>query len=152
MDSAQRFVESLYALYGPNGNPAGLSKENASDAFDPSLIELVKTDAAALGQGHSGFFDYDPLCNCQATDIEFPNLAIQVRPAGPGHAAATVTFNDAQQKQIKIVLTLTMTTAGWRIYNVEDFSGSGPHSDLRTMLNIEIKNLSDKQSVKKHPN
>jgi hypothetical protein len=151
-DSAQTFIESLYARYGPSGNPPNLSKDNASEAFDPSLIALVKADAAAVGLGHTGFLDYDPLCNCQATDVEFPNLAIQVRLGGSDHATATVIFSDVQQKQIKIVLTLVTTKNGWRIDNVEDFSGPGPHADLRSMLNAEIKNFSDKQRVGKRPN
>lgn len=147
-NSAQSFVASLYSRYGPDGNPAGLLNQNASEAFDPSLIALAKADAAALGPGQVGFFDYDPLCNCQETDVMFPNLKITVEPVDADHATATVTFSDLRQKQITIVLALVNTRDGWRIFNIEDQTGPGRHTDLRTMFNNEIQALSSKRHPK----
>jgi hypothetical protein len=149
-ESAQYFVQSLYARYGPDGHPVHLSEKNASDAFDPSLIALAKADAAAVGQGHVGLLDYDPLCDCQDTDVTFPNLEIKAEPVGTDRATAVVTFTDVNQKQIKIVLTLAMEESRWRIYNVEDFSGPGPHTDLRTLLQGEIQKNSSKHRTQPH--
>lgn len=151
-ESPQHFVEGLYVRYGEGGNPVNLSGQNASDAFDPSLIALVKADAAAVGQGNSGVLDYDPLCDCQDTDVDFPGLKIAVEPANASHATATVTFNDVKQDEIRIVLTLVMNKNGWRIFNVEDFTGPGPHTDLRTLLSDEIQKHNGKQNVKKRQN
>jgi hypothetical protein len=151
-ETAQRFVESLYVRYGQGGNPVNLSAPNAGDAFDPSLIALVKAGAAAVGQGHAGVLDYDPLCNCQETDVDFPSLKITTQPLSASRANATVTFNDVKQDEIKIVLTLVMNRNGWRIFNVEDFTGPGPHTDLRTLLSDEIQKHSDKQNPKKRSN
>ena len=138
-ESARRFVLSLYARYGPDGNPANLSADNATEVFDRSLIALVKIDAAAVGPGHFGVLDYDPLCNCQQTDVDFPGLRITTELVNASHANATVTFNDVNQHPIKIVLTLMRSESGWRIFNVEDFTGPGPHTDLRTLLSSEIQ-------------
>jgi Protein of unknown function (DUF3828) len=150
-ESAKHFVASLYVRYGPDGHPFSLSGENANEAFDPSFIALVKADAAAVRQGRVGVLDYDPLCDCQQTDATFPNLEIKVDLVGADRAMATVTFNDVGQKQIKIVLTLMMENNGWRIYNVEDFSGPGPHTDLRTLLNGEIQKKSGKHTSQSRP-
>jgi hypothetical protein len=147
-ETSQRFVEGLYARYGPDGNPANLSGEDASQAFDPSLIALVKADAAAVGPGHVGVLDYDPLCDCQETDVDFPGLKITTQSVGASHATATVTFNDVNQKPIKIVLTLVRNPSGWRIFNVEDFTGPGPHTDLRTLLSSDIQKHSSKRGPK----
>lgn len=148
-ESARRFVMSLYARYGPDGHPANLSEENAHEAFDPSLIALVKADAVAVGQGRVGVLDYDPLCNCQQTDVDFPGLRITTQLVNASRATATVTFYDVNQHPIKIVLTLIRGENGWRIFNVEDFTGPGPHTDLRTLLSGEIQKYNDKQSARK---
>lgn len=149
-ETAQRFVESLYARYGPDGNPANLSAENAGEVFDSSLITLVKADASAVGPGHPGVLDYDPLCNCQQTDVDFPGLRITTQLINASRATTTVTFNDVNQKPIKIVLTLMRSANGWRIFNIEDFTGPGPHTDLRTLLNGEIQKLSGKHNTRPH--
>jgi hypothetical protein len=144
-ETAQRFVEGLYARYGPDGSPANLSRDNAAAAFDPSLIALAKADAAAVGQGNAGVLDYDPLCDCQETDVDFPGLKITTHPESASHATATVVFHDVNQKPIKIVLSLVRSANGWRIFNVEDFTGPGPHTDLRTLLNSDIQKHSGKR-------
>lgn len=151
-ESAQHFVEGLYVRYGLGGNPVNLSGQNAGDAFDPSLIALVNADAAAVGEGNAGVLDYDPLCDCEETDVDFPSLKIAIQPASASHATATVTFNDVKQDEIRIVLTLVMNKNGWRIFNVEDFTGAGPHTDLRTLLSDEIQKHSGKQTTKKRQN
>ena len=150
-ESARRFVASLYARYGPDSHPANLSEENANEAFDPSLIALVKADAAAVGPGNVGVLDYDPLCNCQQTDVDFPGLRITMQLVNASRATAVVTFNDVNQKPIKIALALTLGKTGWRIYNVEDFTGPGPHTDLRTLLTGEIQKKSGKHTTPPRP-
>ena len=150
-ENARRFVASLYARYGPDTHPANLFEENANEAFDPSLIALVKADAAAVGPGNVGVLDYDPLCNCQQTDVDFPGLRITMQLVNASRATAVVTFNDVNQKPIKIALALTLGKTGWRIYNVEDFTGPGPHTDLRTLLTGEIQKKSGKHTTPPRP-
>ncbi|MGC1361241.1 MAG: hypothetical protein WA419_03240 [Silvibacterium sp.] len=106
-NSAKRFVESLYARYGFNGNPENLSEENASEAFDASLLALVKADAAAAGQGYAGGLDYDPVCNCQETDVKFPGLKTMIELVNANRAMATVRFT-IDNIPNRIMLTLVL--------------------------------------------
>ena len=48
----------------------------------------------------------------------------------------------------RVVLSLVKEKNYWRIFDVEDFSGPGPPTDLRTMLEKEIQKLSSGQSSK----
>lgn len=141
-ESAQRFIQGLYASYGPSSAPPNLFEKNASQAFDPSLVLLAKKDAAAVGQGSVGALDYDPVCNCQDTDVTFPDLKILIQSLDTSHATATVTFLGDDHEPNKIVLTLLRKKGQWRVFNIEDFTGPGPHADLRTMLKRDIRNLS----------
>jgi hypothetical protein len=143
--TARDFVESLYARYGPNGNPVNLLAENAPEAFDPSLIALAKANAAAAGNGYVGVLDYDPLCNCQDTDVTFPNLRIIIRPVTTRRVAATVTFTEDNHERNTILLTLMRESGKWRIYDIEDFSGSSYHTNLRLLLKRDMPKPSGKQ-------
>lgn len=142
-ESARRFVQAVYALYGPTGNPANLFEDNAGEVL-PSLIALARSDMKAA-KPDVGALDNDPVCNCQDTDVGFPNLKITVQPVDGNRATATVTFSGDSHEPNKIVLTLLKEKGRWLIFNIEDLSGPGPHTDLRAMLKADAQKLSSKQ-------
>jgi hypothetical protein len=142
--TAKHFVESVYAGYGRAADPPNLFEENASQAFDPSLIALARADAVAA-KPDVGVLDYDPVCNCQDTDDSFPDLNIFIEPIGLNCAKATVTFGGYNHQLNRISLTLVNKNGHWRIFNIQDMSsGSSSHNDLRTLLRKDIKELSSK--------
>jgi hypothetical protein len=142
--NAKEFVAGLYASYGRNSAPPNLFEGNAKDAFDPSLILLAKTDADAA-RPDVGVLDYDPVCNCQDPDVSFPNLEIKIKSVDKSRATAIITFSGDNHEPNKIDLTLRKEKGHWRIFNIEDLSGPGPHTDLRTMLKADIHKLSSTQ-------
>lgn len=146
--SAKHFVEGLYSRYGPTGNPANLLENNANEAFDHTLIALANADAK-LAKPDIGVLDYDPVCNCQDTDATFPNLQIAIKPMDSRRASATVSFLGYQREQNKIVLTLLREKGLWRIFNIEDLSRPGHHTDLRSVLKADIQNLSSNKAARR---
>lgn len=99
----------------------------------------------AARPGYVGALDYDPVCNCQDSDDTFPDLKITIQPVDGNRATATVTFPGYNGDPNKIALTLLKEKGRWLIFNIEDLSGPGPHTDLRTMLKADIQKLSSKQ-------
>jgi len=142
-ESAKHFVQSVYARYGPTGNPANLFDNNAGEAFHPSLIALARADAKAA-RPDVGVLDYDPVCNCQDPDIGFPNLEIKIKSVDKSRTTAIITFPGDKHEPNKIALTLLREKGYWRIFNIEDLSGPNPHTDLRTMLKADIQKLSSR--------
>jgi hypothetical protein len=142
--SAKHFVESLYSRYGQAKDPPNLFEENANQAFDYSLIALARADAKAT-RPDVGVLDYDPICNCQDPDIKFPDLKIVITSANANRAEAIVKFT-MDNTPNKLALTLIKGKDGWRIFNIEDLTGSGPHTDIRIMLKKEIRELSSKKN------
>lgn len=143
-ESAEQFVKSLYSRYGPSSDPPNLFESNAVQAFDPSLIALARKDAAAA-RPDVGVLDYDPVCNCQDTDIRFPGLKVIIQTANVHRAIAVAEFS-TDNTQNKIAFTLTRHGNRWRIFNIEDLSGPGSPIDLRTLFRKDIRELSQKKS------
>ena len=144
-ESAKHFVEGLYVRYGPNEDPADLSGANASQFFDPSLIKLAKT-LEAEGSGYIGALTYDHLCNCKNTNVTFPNLRIVTEPVTKDRAVATVTFIGKDGVENRILISLSMGTDHWRIYDIKDYTGPAPYMSLRGLLQSEIKAVSRGQT------
>jgi hypothetical protein len=142
--SAKHFVDNLYAQYGRSTDPPNLFEGTASQAFTPSLIKLARTDAKAA-KPDVGVLDYDPVCNCQDPDVKFPDLKITIESANADRATAVVQFTTDNTPN-KLVLTLARKENDWRIFNIKDVSGREPYTDLRTMLEKDIRELSSKQS------
>lgn len=140
-ETAKHFVESLYVRYGPNGDPANLSGANANQFFDPSLVTLAKT-LEARGSGYIGALTYDHLCNCTNTNVTFPNLRIVTDPVTKDRATATVTFTGNDGIENKILISLSLGTDQWRIYDIKDYSGPAPYMSLRGLLQSEINAVS----------
>ncbi len=138
-DDAKHFVESLYSLYGPNGNPPNLSGDNATRFFSSSLIQLAKKVRAIAGPQYSGALDYDHLCNCKDTNVAFPNLRIIANPVTSQKSVATVTFTGDDKTENRILINLTLKADHWRISDIKDFTGPPPYTSLRGLLQREIK-------------
>lgn len=144
-ESAKHFVETLYLLYGPHGDPADLSGANADQFFDPSLVTLAKTLEAA-GSGYIGALSYDHLCNCKNTNVTFPKLRIVAAAVTKDRAVATVTFTGDDGAENRILINLSLGTDHWRIYDIKDFTGRAPYISLRGLLQSEIKAVSKRQT------
>ncbi|HEX5234405.1 MAG TPA: hypothetical protein VFW25_03640 [Silvibacterium sp.] len=137
-ESTTHFVESLYSLYGPNGNPPDLSGANANQYFSPPLIQLAKSVLATAGPRYSGALDYNHLCNCRDTNVNFPNLRIVARSVTSDQAVATVTFDGKDGTRNRILIDLTLEASQWRISDIKDFTGPPPYTSLRALLKREI--------------
>src|ERR1700751_158385 len=140
-DSAAQFVQAIYDRYGPKGDPPSLFDETAGAVFHSSLIALALEDQKAVGPGEAGVIDYDPVCNCQDTDIKFKDLKIQVQAAGENSRSARVSFADDNGSIETIVLVLRKENEQWRIYDIENH-GRGGRPSLRAALEKEIQRLS----------
>ena len=138
-ESARHFVESLYSLYGPSGNPPTLPGDNASQFFAPSLIQLAKNVRSIAGPRYSGALDYDHLCNCKDTNVTFPNLRVVAKYVTPDQAVATVTFTGKDGTKNIILINLTQEASNWRISDIKDYTGPAPYTSLRGLLKSEIK-------------
>ena len=143
VDSAAQFVRAIYSKYGPNGGPPSLFEENAGTVFHSSLIELAREDQTAVGPGEAGVIDYDPICNCQDTNVKFEHFKLQIQPAGESSCRATVSFADENGLPETLVLVLNKEDEQWRIYDIENH-GRGGRPSLRAALEKEIQRLSEK--------
>lgn len=141
-DGATQFVQALYNRYGPKGDPPNLFEENAGAVFHTSLIALAVEDQKAVGPGSAGVIDYDPVCNCQDTDVKFEHLKVQIASAAQDSCRANVTFTDENGLPETIVLVLVRENEQWRIYDIENHGRRGRPS-LRAALEREIQRLSE---------
>jgi len=144
VESATQFVHEIYSRYGTNGDPPNLFEENAGTVFHASLIALAREDERAVGPGDSGVIDYDPVCNCQDTDVKFEHLKIQIEATTGDSSRANVTFTDQNGLPETIVLVLRKENEQWRIYDIENH-GRGGRPSLRAALEKEIQRLSDQK-------
>ena len=142
VDGAKQFVQAIYRRYGPNGDPPSLFEEKAGTVFHSSLIALAREDETAAGPGSGGVIDYDPVCNCQDTDVKFDHLKLQIEAAKTDSCRAIVNYSDANGLPAAIVLTLVKENEQWRIYDIES-RGRGGHPSLRAALEKEIQRLSE---------
>ncbi len=139
-DSAAQFVRAIYSKYGPNGDPPSLFEENAGAIFDASLIALAREDQRAVGPGEAGVINYDPVCNCQDTDVKFDHFKLQIESVTGESCKANVTSTDQNGLPETIILVLRKENEQWRIYDIENHSRGGRPS-LRAALEKEIQRL-----------
>jgi len=137
-----QFLQAVYSRYGPNGDPPSLFEETAGSVFHSSLIALAREDQAAVGPGEAGVINYDPLCNCQDTDVKFEHLKLQIDQQEADSCQATLNYSDANGLPAAIVLTLVKENEQWRIYDIKSL-GRGGHPSLRASLEKEIQRLNE---------
>jgi hypothetical protein len=130
LDQAQSFVAGLYGAYAKRPGPDYLGPQKGR-VFSPSLIGLMRRDAAATPKGEVGALDGDPICNCQ--DYELSRISIKVDPTSAGAARATVSFQNFDRPQ-EVVLDLVATKGQWR---VDDVHAEGTPS-LRGLLTASL--------------
>jgi uncharacterized protein DUF3828 len=114
LGAAQAFVARLYAAYHGKG-PDYLGRD-ARTTFAPSLLRLMRRDAAATPPGDVGALDGDPICDCQDSG-GLRNVHVAVTGYAKGHAQATVRFQiSAQWRTVK--LDLVAVHGHWRVSDV----------------------------------
>jgi hypothetical protein len=141
-DGVSQFVQAVYSRYGPNGDPPSLFEENAGMVFHSSLIALAIEDQRAVGIGYAGVVDYDPVCNCQDSDVKFEHLKLQIEALTENSCKVAVNFANQNGAQTPIVLVLVKENEHWRIYDIENH-GRGGRPSLRAALEKEIQRLSE---------
>jgi hypothetical protein len=112
--SANAFVRSLYAAYHGDG-PDYLGRQ-AGAVFAPSLLRLIRRDAAQTPAGDAPNLDGDPICDCQ----DFGGLKltdVKVEGGQGGHATATARLRiSADRRTVK--LDLIAVQGHWRVSDV----------------------------------
>jgi hypothetical protein len=146
-DGVTQFVQAVYSRYGANGDPPSLFEENAGAVFHSSLIALALEDQREVGPGSSGVIDYDPVCNCQDTDVKFEHLKLQIEAPHENLCRVAVNFTDQNGAPTPIVLVLAKENEQWRIYDIENH-GRGGHPSLRAALEKEIQRLSEQNKIR----
>ncbi len=111
--SAAAFVRKLYAAYHGRG-PDYLGRQ-ARVVFSPSLLQLMRREAARTPAGEVGALDGDPICDCQ--DFEISKVEVAVAGGSDGRALATVNLlNFGDPKTVK--LDLVAVRGHWRVNDV----------------------------------
>jgi hypothetical protein len=117
-DEAQRFVASIYAIYGAHDTQGVVldSREALEKYFVPELAAMIDADViAAERENRPPALDGDPFVDAQEWDIK--NVAIVVRDDSPEKAVAIVSFfNQGEPRQVE--LNLVKLDAGWRIDDI----------------------------------
>jgi Protein of unknown function (DUF3828) len=122
--SPRAFIDAIYKPYlaktyrgADTNNPA-----NVRRYFEPKLANAIIADmAAAVKRNEVPTLDGDPFIDAQ--DWEIADLAIDIKPAGPTKARATVDFTNFRKPKT-VTLDLVKTAQGWRIADIMAPSGS----------------------------
>lgn len=114
LDRAKAFVAGLYTAYSKAPGPDYVGTQ-ASEAWSPALLDLMRREAASTPEGDVGALDGDPICNCQ--DYEITAVSVTVKAGGANKARADVVFRNFDQPQA-VSLDLVMTGGGWRVDDV----------------------------------
>ena len=131
LGQAKAFVAGLYAAYAKAPGPDYVGRQ-AGEVFSPTLLDLMRREAAHTPPGDVGALDGDPICNCQ--DFEITAVQVTVKPAGKDKAQADVAFLNFGGKQ-SVKLDLVFVGGRWR---VDDVHADGTPS-LVGLLNDSLK-------------
>jgi len=111
---AERFVRGLYGAYHGRG-PDYLGR-NSGAVFSPSLLKLIRRDAAETPRGDVGTLDGDPICDCQDFG-DLRKVEVTIARGADGHALATVHFRiSAEPRTVR--LDLVAVRGHWRVTDV----------------------------------
>jgi hypothetical protein len=112
--SADAFVHGLYAAYHGAG-PDYLGRQ-AGAVFAPSLLRLIRRDAAKTPAGDAPNLDGDPICDCQdAGGLKLTD--VKVEGGASGQATATVRFRISGSRRT-VRLDLAAVQGHWRVSDV----------------------------------
>jgi hypothetical protein len=125
--SAQAFLESVYAPYKAKGNK-GQDYQKADRFFEPMLARAMARDyQLAQRNGVPPTLNGDPFLDAQ--DWEISGLTIRAAESGE-QATGIVSFLNFKEKKT-LAIELVKTPAGWRIADIAGASGS-----LRSLYKI----------------
>jgi hypothetical protein len=130
-DTPEGFLRHLYAQYAPGHKQIAFDYPDAAAIVDASLLDALHHDQIAA-KGEVGALDYDPICQCQDWEA-LKTTALTVRPAGPDHATASVTFDNGtgSAKWTQTVRYDLVRVAGaWKIHDI----GSKDAASLQGLL------------------
>jgi hypothetical protein len=114
LGQAKAFVTGLYAAYARHPGPDYAGRQ-ARQVFSPTLLALMRRDAARTPKGDVGTLDGDPICNCQ--DYEITSVEVAVTASGPAKARADVRFRNFGDPQ-SVTLDLVAAGGQWRVDDV----------------------------------
>jgi hypothetical protein len=127
--SAQAFLDALYAPYKAKGGSKGQNYQQADRFFEPTLARAMARDyQLAQRNGIPPTLNGDPFVDAQEWEIS--NLSIRAAEAGE-QATGIVSFVNLKQKKT-LAIELVKTPNGWRI---ADIAGSG--GSLRALYRIK---------------
>jgi hypothetical protein len=85
--------------------------------FAPSLLRLIRRDAAETPKGDVGALDGDPICDCQDDDgLRLKDLKVVAATKDRATAAVSLAFAGGQTDHLK--LDLVHGADGWRISDI----------------------------------
>lgn len=122
--SPRALVDAIYKPYlAKKYKGADYSKPaSVRRYFEPKLANAIIADmAAAAKRNEVPTLDGDPFIDAQ--DWELADLAVDIKPAGPAKARATVDFTNLRKPET-VTLELVKTAEGWRIADIMASSGS----------------------------
>ncbi len=122
--SPRAFIDAIFKPYlAKTYKGADYSKPaNLRRYFEPKLANAIIADmAVAAKRNEVPTLDGDPFIDAQ--DWEIADLAIDIKPAGPTKARATVDFTNFRKPKT-VTFDLVKTVAGWRIADIMAPSGS----------------------------
>jgi len=112
--AAQAFVTQLYGAY--HGDGPDYLRRQAPQVFAPSLLRLIRRDAAETPKGYVGALDGDPICDCQDSG-GLHNLTVTVSGDGPDRVRAVARFQFVTEWRT-VKLDLVTVRGRWRISDV----------------------------------
>jgi hypothetical protein len=112
-ESPEAFVHRLFDLY----KKAPPQEKVLAGFLDPGFAHLMKENAELFGAEGDSDLDYDPICQCQDSGGRYPLVSGKYSDDG-GYVA------QMQRKDVKWQLTLKKIDGRWKVYDVNDQSGS----------------------------
>lgn len=114
LNQAKAFVTGLYAAYAKTPGPEYVGRQ-AEAVFSPSMIDLMRREAAHTPKGEVGALDGDPICDCQ--DYEISAATVTVTMAAPGRARAAARFLNFGEARTA-TFDLVAVDGQWRVADI----------------------------------
>lgn len=137
VDSAKRFLQTVYGAYTFNGDPPGIDTSGSHAIASPSLMRVIRKDQRAL-KGEAGYLGMDPVCRCQ--DFDITTTGIDVTVAKRHTAKAVVSFTNFKEPH-QVEFDLVWVRGRWLI---DDIRAADDRRSLREALQAEIADVASK--------